>query len=123
MATYLKNQLINGRGVLCEALTGGQAYQFYWINQSVNNTPIYFTFEVRRDANEALKDNVNVAGAFSTLLLNTNIQLDSIVQSNLRWSVVIPDVKQLLNFTPTSTIPVNTVYLKGTGEMFSLTIS
>ena len=124
MATYTKTQL-QGQGVLGEALSGAKSFQ--WRNNSTNSTPIYFTLESIKTAPPISSSydstSTKVDGAFSIATLTTDVDLDTIVEGDYKWSVIIPPGVQRLKFTPTTAIPANSYYLRGTGEMLTLTIS
>ena len=124
MATYDKAAL-KGKGVLGEALSG--AKQFTWRNTSADNSPIYFTLESIKTgppiSSSYDSTSTKVDGVFSIATLTTDVDLDTIVEGDYKWSVIIPPGVQRLKFTPTTAIPANSYYLRGTGEMLTLTIS
>ena len=119
MATYLKQELY-GQGVLGEVLTGNKNFRF----QNDGDYSIYFTLESNKNASQAYDStSQKVTCVFSIDSLSTEINLDSIVESNYKFSVVVPPGTHNLKVVPNATIPANSYRLRATGEMTRIQIS
>ena len=119
MATYAKSEL-RGAGILGEELTGNKNFRF--INSS--NSSIYFTLEaVKNSSQEYDSTSQKVTGILSSTSAPTFETLDSVVESDYKWSISVPPGTRNLRFTPDATIPANSYRLRATGEMTKIQIS
>lgn len=126
MATYSKSQLL-GDGILGEVLTGAKNFRF--INSSTSN--IYFTLEAVKNGDYeyipsgsfGIADAQKVTGIIAKTSAPTFETLDSLVESDYKWSISVPPGTRNLRFTPSATIPANSYRLRATGEMTKLQIS
>ena len=119
MATYLKQELY-GQGVLGEVLTGNKNFRF----QNDGDYSIYFTLESNKNSLQAYDStSQKVTCVFSIASVVTEINLDSIVESDYKFSVVVPPGVHNLKVTPNATIPANSYRLRATGEMTRIIIS
>tara|TARA_R110000744_G_scaffold187694_1_gene307088 strand:+ start:52 stop:495 length:444 start_codon:yes stop_codon:yes gene_type:complete len=141
MAAYTQEQLNSGS--LGEVLTGGTLYTFTiatpaYISQSVYFNNAYFSIDSALFTNSALSqsaitagiDQSNLAGTYGTFTGDVSQSL-FVSQSYFSGSGPIPGISTIsfpiqqnvgsgagsFQFTPTTTVPVNSYYLKSTGHM------
>ena len=115
MPTYPSSSL-NGSGSLgTSAMTAGQQYTF-----ELENTPTtigsvaYFTLEANSTANQNLLTQTPITGAFGGYL--GDIDGGSLIENLYGFSISLFGKGGEFTFTPTTTIPANTYYLKTTGR-------
>ena len=119
MATYTSSSM-HGSGVLGEALSGTKTFTLTNNANYLGYKPVgYLTLEGNSTSNQALTSKQHVSGAFSSL---TNITQSHIVSSEFNFSVSVGGDGGSFQFTPSSSIGVNTYYIKSTGH-FNLVIS
>ena len=116
MPTYPSSSL-NGSGSLgTSAMTAGVTYTF-----ELENTPTtigsvaYFTLEANSRANQNLTVQTPIEGVFGGYLNSVNA--DSLVTSSFNFSLSVSETGGAFEFTPSTTIPANTYYIKTTGRI------
>ena len=116
MPTYPSSSL-NGSGSLgTSVMTAGQSYTF-----ELENTPTtigsvaYFSLEANSTANQNLLAQTPIQGAFGGFL--DDIDEGSLQENQFGFSVSVFGGGGAFTFTPTTTIPANTYYLKTTGRV------
>ena len=114
MPTYSASSL-NGSGSLgTSAMTAGQTYTF-----ELSNTPTtigsvaYFTLEANSTANKNLTTQTSCAGIFGGFL--NEVDEGSLIENDFGFSISVFGSGGAFTFTPTTTIPANSYYLKTTG--------
>jgi hypothetical protein len=97
-------------------MTSGVTYTF-----ELENTPTtigsvaYFTIEGNATANQNLSVTQTITGSFGGYL--NSISEDSIVERSTGFSISTYEDGGAFEFTPTTTIPANTYYIKTTGRI------
>ena len=116
MPTYPSSSL-NGSGSLgTSVMTAGQQYLFELENTATTiGSVAYFTLEANSTANQNLLTQTPIAGAFGGFL--QDIDEGSLQENTYGFSVSLFGKGGSFTFTPTSTIPANTYYLKTTGRV------
>ena len=116
MPTYPSSSL-NGSGSLgTSVMTAGQTYTF-----ELENTPTtigsvaYFTLEANSTANQNLLTQTSCVGVFGGYL--NSIDSGSLVENQFGFSISVFGSGGQFTFTPTTTIPANSYYLKTTGRV------
>ena len=106
---------LNGSGSLgTSAMTAGQTYTF-----ELSNTPTtigsvaYFTLEANSTANQNLSTQTSCEGTFGGFL--NSIDEGSLIENLYGFSISVYGAGGAFSFTPTTTIPANSYYLKTTG--------
>ena len=114
MPTYSASSL-NGSGSLgTSAMTAGTTYTF-----ELSNTPTtigsvaYFTLEANSTANKNLTTQTSCAGTFGGFL--NEVDEGSLIENDFGFSISVFGGGGAFQFTPTTTIPANSYYLKTTG--------
>tara|TARA_Y100000385_G_scaffold215787_1_gene224638 strand:+ start:63 stop:428 length:366 start_codon:yes stop_codon:yes gene_type:complete len=116
MPTYPSSSL-NGSGSLgTSAMTAGQTYTF-----ELENTPTtigsvaYFTLEANSTANQNLSSQTSCLGTFGGFL--NSVDEGSLLENSFGFSISVSGDGGAFEFTPTTTIPANSYYLKTTGRI------
>ena len=116
MPTYPSSSL-NGSGSLgTSVMTAGQTYTF-----ELENTPTtigsvaYFTLEANSTANQNLLTQTSCGGVFGGYL--NEVDSGSLVENDYSFSISVFGSGGQFTFTPTTTIPANSYYLKATGRV------
>ncbi len=116
MPTYPSSSL-NGSGSLgTSAMTAGTTYTF-----ELENTPTtigsvaYFTLEANSTANQNLLSQTSCLGTFGGFL--NSVDEGSLQENQFGFSISVFGDGGAFEFTPTTTIPANSYYLKGTGRV------
>ena len=94
---------------------------FYFTNTSSGS--VYFTYETVRNTN-GIYDSTSLKAASATFSGSspfftgvTEINEDHIVKSDYIWSAVIPEGASFVEFNPENTVPIGSVYFRGTGNL------
>ena len=124
MATYTA-YMLRGSGSQCEQLNSSAQYTFAFTNVSTGpSSASYFTYEGVRNPNGVYDENSKAVtlGSIETFTGTCALVSSSLITSPYIFSLPIPGGDGSFIFTPTVTIDVNEVYLRGTGN-YDLTIS
>jgi len=84
--------------------------------QNDSSGSVYFTYETVRNENGFYDANSLQAAAGEFVQLD-GIDSSWVIQDNYIWAVVVPEGYSFLEFNPTETIPPNSVYFRGTGNL------
>jgi len=106
---------LNGSGSLgTSAMTAGQTYTFELSNTPTNiGSVAYFTLEANSTSNKNLTTQTSCAGTFGGFL--NEVEEDSLIKNDFGFSISVFGGGGAFQFTPTTTIPANSYYLKTTG--------
>jgi hypothetical protein len=116
MPTYPSSSLIGSGSLGTSVMTAGQQYQFKFENTPTTiGSVAYFTLEANSTANQNLLNQIPVAGVFGGFL--NEIDEGSLQENTYGFSVSLFGKGGEFTFTPTTTIPANSYYLKTTGRL------
>lgn len=114
MPTY-SAQSLNGSGTLgTSALTAGVTYTFLLTNTPTTiGSVAYFTLEANSTANQSLLSQTSCLGSFSSF--TDSVEETSLIENLYGFSISCFSLGGSFTFTPLTTIPANSYYLKSTG--------
>ena len=116
MPTYPSSSLIGSGSLGTSVMTAGQQYQF-----KLENTPTtigsvaYFTLEANSTANQSLTTQTSCLGTFGGFSLS--VDEGSLIENLYGFSISVFGDGGRFGFTPTTTIPASSYYLKTTGRI------
>ena len=116
MPTYPSSSL-NGSGSLgTSVMTAGQQYLFELENTATEiGSVAYFTLEANSTANQNLSSQTSCLGTFGGFL--NSVDEGSLLENSFGFSISVSGDGGAFEFTPTTTIPANSYYLKTTGRI------
>ncbi|MCP5063738.1 MAG: hypothetical protein GY936_14920 [Ignavibacteriae bacterium] len=97
-------------------MTAGQTYTFELSNLPTSiGSVAYFTLEANSTANQNLSTQTSCEGTFGGYL--NSIDEGSLIENKYGFSISVYGAGGAFEFTPTTTIPANSYYLKGVGAV------
>ena len=84
--------------------------------QNDSSGSVYFTYETVRN-NQGFYDSGSLKAAAGEFVQFDGIDPSWVIQDNYIWAAVVPEGYSLLEFNPTETIPTDSVYFRGTGNL------